>query len=141
MADITDIREAIAENLASISVPEWGDFQISAWMLAQPTPPCIHVFPAGTDYDLTMQRGGDTLHFTVQAFVPFGPDQGMQRNLDKFIATSGATSVKAALQSDPSLGGIVDDLIVRSCSGYRQYVFEGRPPCLGAEWAVDVITT
>jgi hypothetical protein len=139
MADITLIREAIAANLATVT-----GLQISAFMLGNPTTPSCHIFPGGPagdlEYDLAMARGLDRLPFTVQVFVAANNDQGPQRNLDKFMATEGALSIRAALESDRTLGGLANDLRVVRCTGYRQYVFDGRPPLLGAEWHVDVLT-
>lgn len=133
MASLTDIRDAIAANLSAIT-----DFQVSAWMLANPTAPSGHVFPGPTTFDVTAGRGFDQLELLVQIFVAQNSDRGAQENLDEYMAGSGARSVKQALESDPTLGGACADLRVTGCSGYRQFVFEGRAPLLGAEWTVDI---
>lgn len=50
--------------------------------------------------------------------------------------------VHEALESDRTLGGVVDDLRVTKHSGYRSYGTPGsdKPPRLGAEWTVLCLT-
>jgi hypothetical protein len=110
-------------------------------MLANPTPPAIHVFPADVLYDLAMVRGLDKWTFTVQGFVGFTTDIGAQVTLDLWLAPSGSGSVKVALEVDATLGGLVADTTVVDCSGYKVYVTEGRTPVLGAEWTVEILAT
>jgi hypothetical protein len=133
---LTQIREGIAANLAVLD-----GCQVSAYMLSNPTPPTIHVYPAEIDYDLAMGRGLDKWTFTVQAFVALSTDIGAQVKLDAFLAPSGSQSVKAAIEADGTLGGIVADTTVVSCTGYRVYARDGGGPVLGAEWQVDVLAS
>lgn len=141
-ATLTQIREGIATNLSAIP-----DVQVSAYMLASPTPPAIHVFPGtaaageAITYDLAFHRGLDEYHLTIQAFVGAVGDIGAQKLLDGFIAPTGTVSVKAAAESDRTLAGLVGSVHVTSCTGYRTYIAEGRPPVLGCEWAVEVLAT
>jgi len=136
MADLALIRAGLAANLGVLGIQN-----TSAYMLANPTPPSVHVFPAGVEYDLAMARGLDHWTLTVQLFVALSADIGSQVNLDRYLASSGALSVKAAIESDPTLGGSCADASVTSCSGYRQFVSEGRPPYLGVDWTVEVYAT
>jgi hypothetical protein len=133
---LTEIREGIAANLAVLD-----GCQVSAYMMANPTPPAVHLYPAQVDYDLAMGRGLDQWMFTVQAFVGLSTDIGAQMKLDEFMAPSGSQSVKAAVESDGTLGGIVADTTVVSCTGYRVYARESGSPVLGAEWQVDVLAS
>lgn len=136
MPDMTVLREGLAANLSSIP-----DIQVSAYMLANPTPPAIHVIPGETDYHATMGGGPDEWwHFTVQAFVAVVNDIGGQQRLDGMLASQGDYSVKAAIESDHTLGGACDDLIVDRRSGYQVFVPDGRGAVLGAEWQVRVLT-
>lgn len=138
-ATLTQIREALATALDAIP-----DVQASAYMLGNPTPPSVWVFPDETDYDETMQRGLDCFKFTVQGFAGLVADKAAQITLDKMLAPDGASSVKAAVESDRTLGGIVDDLRVVRHTGYQIY----QRPNLGsgtsqgqlisAEWTVEV---
>lgn len=133
------IRAGIAANLDAIP-----NVQASAYMLANPLPPSVWVVPDETDYDEAMQRGLDCVKITVQAFAGLVADQGAQALLDEMLDPAGATSVKAAIEADRTLGGVVDDLRVVRHTGYQ--VFQ-RPnlgsgtstgQLVGAEWSVDV---
>lgn len=136
MATLADVREGLAANLSAIP-----GCQVSAYMLANPTPPTIHLFPADINYDQTMGRGHDQWMFTVQAFVGSVSDIGSQKKLDEMLAPAGASSVKAAIESDLTLGGTADDLRVTTCSGYRELRREGGGPVLLAEWSVEVLVS
>lgn len=109
MATMAQIREGLAVNLSTIS-----GVQVSAYMLAAPTPPAIHIVPPAVEYHLAMQGGLGRLTFTVQAFVAFGTDIGAQKLLDTMRAPTGTQSVKAALEADRTLANVVKDLLVRS---------------------------
>ncbi len=134
MAKLSAIREGLAANLAPLQ-----DAQVSAYMLAAPTPPCIHVYPDEITYDRAMGRGEDDWQLVVHGFVGLTSDVGAQKRLDRWLASTGAESVKALIETDRTLDGACDDLFVQTCSGYRVYQLEGRPPTLGAEWTVLVI--
>jgi hypothetical protein len=137
---LSQIRAGLAANLAA-NLPA-NTVQVSGYMLANPTPPCIHLYPDGDlEYDLAMRRGLDKWRFTVQAFVTFTADIGSQVLLDGFLNPSGSTSVKQALEADSSLGGLVADVNVVKMSGYQVYIRDGMGPLLGAEWAVEIIAT
>lgn len=136
MATAAAIREGIAANLAPIP-----NMQISAYLLGSPTPPAIEIVPDGVTYDLALARGLDEWKFVVRAFVGFTSDIGAQKRLDLMLASSGSNSVKAAIESAPTLGGACDDLRVTAVSGYRQWARDGGNPVIGAEWQVEVFAT
>ena len=134
MADITTIREGLARNLERIR-----DIQVSAYMLASPVPPAMHIFPASIDYDRSHQRGLDIVNFTVEAIVAFGLDQGGQIRLDKLLAPSGMQSVKESLETDRTLGQMVQDLQVERMSSYRVVTIPNQnDQALAATWLVSV---
>jgi len=133
MASVKLIREGIAANLESLK-----GCQVSAYMLENPTPPTVWVFPGDEDYDLAARRGTDKLTFMVQAIAGIVTDQGAQQLLDEFMDDGGAKSIKAAVESDTTLGGAADDLHVTERSGYQQVTLEGRGRFVFAEWTVEV---
>jgi hypothetical protein len=133
MPELADIRAALAANLATLT-----DVQVSPYMLASPTPPCIEIYPDEVSYDQALQRGLDQWTLIVRAYVGLTTDQGAQIKLDELLAPSGAMSVKAAVESDPDLGGSIDDLRVTRASGYRIYARPGTGELLGCEWTVDI---
>src|SRR5262245_15343551 len=139
MASLTAIREAMAENLSSIS-----GMQVSPYLLSNPTPPAAHIFPSPTDpidFDKTMQRGHDDVVLIVQVFVALTGDIGPQKVLDQYLAGSGSKSFKAALESDPTLNGESDDLRVTGVTAYQRYVLPTGGEVLAADLRVEVLAT
>lgn len=132
MATLKDIRAGLAANLEAIQ-----GLQVSAYALSNPTAPCVEIVPADIEYDGAFGRGHDSWTVTVRVFVGMASDVGAQKRLDLHLASSGADSVKAAVESDATLGGAVDDCRVTTATGYRVYGAEGR--LLGAEWTVEAI--
>jgi len=131
---VSEIRAGLAANLATIT-----GTQIVSYQLSNPTTPSIAVFPAGVDYNQAMARGLDKWTFTVQAIVSASVDQNGQQLLDSYLAPTGSTSIRAALESDRTLGGKVQNVQVTRVSGYT--LFGDTPPVLGAEWTVEVWAT
>jgi hypothetical protein len=134
MADLGDIRAALAANLSSI--PGLNE---SPYLLGNPTPPAAEVQPADIDYHQAMGNGVERWTLIVRVFVGTMSDKGAQIRLDRLLASSGSESVKAAIESDTSLAGAVDDVTVTRCTGYRIFNREGMPSVLGAEWTVSVL--
>jgi len=114
MATITQIREGLAANLAALN-----GFQVSAYTLSNPTPPAIQVLPGEITYDLAMHRGLDEVVMLVQAFVALSSDIGSQKRLDELLDPTGADSLKTAVESDKTLGGLVGSVHVTDATGYR----------------------
>ena len=134
MADIATIREGLARNLESLR-----NVQVSAYMLASPTPPCLHIFPATIEYDRSMHRGLDFVNFTIEAFVAFGLDQGGQIRLDRMLAPTGLDSVKECVERDKTLGQMVQDVWVSRVSSYRTVQIPNQnDEALSATWLVTV---
>lgn len=136
MATLRQIREGLAANLASIP-----NLQQSAYMLSNPTPPSAEVVPGEVVYDQAFVRGHDVWMMKVRVMAGAVTDRGCQARLDRFLAPSGPDSVKAALESDPTLGGTVDDLHVQRSSGYQLMGRDGGGPVLSAEWDVEVLAS
>lgn len=139
-ASFTQIRKGIATNLGSLGDP----WQVSPYMIGNPTPPTIWVVPEESDYDEAMGRGLDCLKFTVQAFVGVVADQQAQARLDALLDPASSTSVKALVESDKTLGGAVQTLRVVKHHGYQIYEHPnvGRGMShgqfVGSQWSVDV---
>lgn len=135
MAATSAIREALRAALAAV----YTDWQTTAYFLANPSPPSIDVMPGGIAYDTAMARGNDDLTYIVRAIVPLTLDLGSQAKLDTLLDRSGATSMKATLEADKTLGGVVSDLRVTEASEYKVYAVVGGTDALGVEFTVEVI--
>jgi hypothetical protein len=130
------IREGLALNLAAIP-----GVQVSAYILANATPPVLEVLPGdpATEYDMTFRRGSDRWNLTIRGRVGNTGDIGAQKRLDRMLAPTGNESVKQAAETDRTLGGKADAIRVTTVSGYRTYMpAGGNTEQLGAEWTVEV---
>lgn len=140
MTAIADVREALATNLRTITKVE----NVSAYALDMIVAPCLEVDldPEGSDYDLTFGRGTDELRLVVRGFTAAVVTQAAQMTRDAWLAPSGEKSVKAAVESDETLGGLVDTLRVES---WRPIIVRSETipnsAFVGAEWRIFVMYT
>lgn len=155
MAVLIDIRQGLAANLATL-IPAGVD-NVSPYVIGNITPPIIWVRPDPgdlIDYHQAMGNGLEHWHLVVEAFVGSGLDIAAQQLLDQLVMSSGATSVKAALESDKTLTkrmalpnssvttgqtAVAQDLKVENAHGYQTYVMpDGQSSVWGAKWNVLV---
>lgn len=131
MADLSAIRQALADKMGNV----YG-LRSSATMPDAPRPPQAVILPDRIEYDLDMSRGADTFFFLVTVIVGRADDRAAQNNLDRFV--SGSDSIKAAIEADMTLGGVVNFARVTEMTNYRQ-INVGDTIYLGAEFEVEVV--
>lgn len=142
---LAQIRAGLVANLSTLKT-SYQDMQISPYILSNPTLPTIWIKPtpgAVTEYHQAMQSMGNpegqvTWSLTVEAYVAAGTDASAQIWLDELLSTTGAHSVKAAIEADKTLGGATDDLIVRRCITYQEFQRPTGDLAYGAGWVVEV---
>lgn len=135
MALLTSIRDGLKTNLETISgltayeyVPDWIE------------PPIALVAPINSlNYDSTMARGADTYEIPVIVYISRVDAQLSQDTVDGYLASTGATSVKAAIESDPTLGGAAMSVRVVSATDYGEYEVTQGTSFLGVTFNVEVI--
>ena len=135
MALLTSIRDGLKTNLETISgltayeyVPDWIE------------PPIALVAPINSlNYDSTMARGADTYDIPVIVYISRVDAQLSQDTVDGYLASTGATSVKAAIESDPTLGGAAMSVRVISATDYGEYEVTQGTSFLGVTFNVEVI--
>jgi hypothetical protein len=132
MATITEIRNALATNLGTIS-----GLRTSALVPDNPNPPMAIIEPQSIQFDTSMGRGLDTLNFMVSVIVGRVSERSGQNSLDSYCASSGSHSVKSAIESDRTLGGKANDCRVTGLSSYGQVTI-GDTTYLAADFAVTV---
>jgi len=88
------------------------------------SPPAAVVEPLEVDYDEAMQRGLDFYRAFILVIVGRMSDRSSQDRLDAYVTGSGASSVKAALETDRTLGGACSTLQVTSARP-REVVVSG----------------
>lgn len=118
MADITALSQGLASALTTIP-----KLRAQAEILDVVPVPCAVIgLPTGIEYDAVMARGADVFTFSVRVLVARASERSAQRSLAGYASGSGAQSVKAALESDPTLGGVADTCrVVRSRPDYFSY--------------------
>lgn len=125
------LRTAMVTNLETIS-----GLRVSKVLGGVVNPPMAQVGQVELDYDLTM-GGGFTGTCKVRVYASKADNAAGQAILDGYCDESGASSVKAALESDKTLNANVDTLRVTSLDGYGVYESNG-VEYLGAEFTVSL---
>lgn len=131
-ASISDVRNAIKTRLATIS-----GLRANATEPASPNPPAAWPIPRAGTYHAD-QGDNVTFPWVVRVVVnPSDLNRG-QTALDAYLSPTGTNSIKAALEADPSLGGVVDSLSVTGWTFYGRVEFEGGLVLLGGDVAVEI---
>ena len=133
MASISDLRNGLAANLATIS-----GLRTSATVPDSINPPIAVVMPGSITYDIAFARtGGDEYEFTVLVIVGRVDERTAQNRLDAYCSGTGTGTIKAAIESDKTLGGKAMSLRVTSLRNYNQLTV-GDTTYLSAEFVVQV---
>lgn len=101
MATIREVIDGIRTQLQTIS-----DLRTPKRVPDTVDPDAAVVRYAGTLFDTTMSRGSDDQNYIVQVFTSKASDRG-QDSLYDYCEGSGDRSIKAAMEADPTLGGLV----------------------------------
>ena len=104
MTTVSEIRDGLAANLLTAGV------RSSATIPDNPTPPLAYVGIQNVQYDGAFQGGLTTYNMIVSVIVSRVDERSGQNRLDGFINSAGSTSIKAAIESDRTLGSAVFDL-------------------------------
>ena len=132
MASITDIRAGLATRLGTIS-----GLRTTTETPDTISPPIAIVNVSNVNYDRTFQRGLDEYNFVVTVIVGRVGERSAQRLLDSYVSSTGASSVKLAIELDRTLGGKCDSLRVTDMRNYGSLVI-GEITYLAAEFNVVV---
>ena len=132
MASITAIRSGLATNLGTITGLRTG-----ATIPDNVNPPYAIVAPSGVDYHRAFNNALSTYNFTVTLVVGRVSERTSQNSLDAYCSPTGTSSIRVAVESDRTLGGVAFDTIV---TGMRNYgsVTIGDNTYLAAEFDIAV---
>jgi len=109
VTSITEIKSKLAERIATIP-----SLRVSTQIPDNPQPPVGIINLDNIQYDQAMAQGLTLANFTVQIIVARASARSAQNRLDGFVANSGASSVKSALELNRTLDGLIQDLRVVS---------------------------
>ncbi len=132
MASITDLRAGLATRLGTIS-----GLRTTTETPDTISPPVAIVNVQNVNFDRSFQRGLDEYNFVITVIVGRVGERSAQRLLDSYVSSTGASSVKLAVESDKTLGGKCDSLRVTDMRNYGSLVI-GEITYLAAEFNVVV---
>lgn len=113
VASLSQVRAGLRTRLETIS-----GLHTYADVPGTVTPPAAVVFPSqGVFLLYDTSTGSDDMTFVVRVFTSTAAEAG-QGNLDDFLARSGDRSVKAAIEADPTLGGVSHYAVVFEARAY-----------------------
>jgi hypothetical protein len=128
---ILDIRAGLAANISTIA-----GLRTSVDIPDNPNPPIAVIALSSVEYDGAFAGGLTEYNFEVTVLASRASERFAQRRLDEYTST-GATSVKKAIESDKSLGGKAFDVRVTRMSNIGT-VSLGEVSYLAADFAVTV---
>ena len=88
------------------------------------TPPCAVVGQLDLTFDIDNARGLDQANVDIYVIVQRFSERAGQDKLDAYLAGSGSSSIKTAIEGDRTLGGVVNTLRVTSAES-GQYESQG----------------
>lgn len=111
-ATISQIKAGLATRLATIS-----GLRTFAYQPDQLNAPLAYPMVEQVLYHRTMFNGLNEIVFTVTVIVARPTERPAEASLDAYVSPTGASSIRAAIEGDRTLGGIVDDCQVEQASG------------------------
>lgn len=126
MADITAIRTALAASISGIT-----GLRTDGQARDQVTPPCAVILPGSPliTYAVTMDGCIDMNLLVLVIISDAAPVEMTQRALDTYLSTGNgvdpATSVASAIESNNTLGGLIDYIQSVTVGNYGRINYSG----------------
>lgn len=133
---IGGIRAGLKANLSTVS-----GLRIAETIPDQPNPPMAVIGMPSIQYDTSFGRsavGTNIYDFPLSVIVGRVSERTAQTRLDTYAST-GVGSIKAAIESDRSLGGSAYDVRVREMTGVTSAII-GDVTYLIADFSVQVFS-
>lgn len=119
--DITAVREALRTRL--LTAFPTGLNVYARWPGALSSPAAV-VIRRQTEFDPTFDLAAEAT-LAIKVLVAVGSEDAAGEDLDDYVAPAGALSIRAALEGDPTLGGLVDYLHVATAEGEEITTYKG----------------
>jgi hypothetical protein len=103
----SQVRDALKTRLQTIS-----GLRVYEVIPEPITPPCAVVGQLDFTFDIDNARGLDQANVDIYVIVQRFSERAGQDKLDGYLAGTGATSIKAAIEGDRTLGGTCQTLRV-----------------------------
>lgn len=108
-ATVTQVTDGLKARLATVS-----GLRTFSYQPEQVNPPVAFPVLDSIDYHRAFGGGDVQMRFTIIVIVGRYLDRVAHANLDGFLSFSGATSLRAAIEGDKTLGGVANTLIMDS---------------------------
>ena len=125
MASLSSIRSGLSTRLATIS-----GLSVYSYVPDSIEPPTAVV---------GVMSSVDSYEIPLYLYVSRVDAELSQDSLDEFLAGSGSSSIKQAIEGDSTLGGVVSSARVVEASNYGVYTINSID-YLGVEFSVEIIT-
>lgn len=134
MSSIGDLAAGLKANLDTL------DIQVSKYPRSNPIGSLIHLWPSDIPaYHQAMQMGLTEIYFTVQLLFAYNDDAGTAARVYDYLEPTGSRSIRQAIESDRTLGGVADRVTVVSNSGLAPGVTLDNQPKLTSDWTVRIL--
>lgn len=110
-ATISQIAAGLATNLGTVA-----GLRTSAYQPEQLNPPCAFPVLNTVTYQNAFQGGDVQTDWTIHVIVGRYTDRTAQAVLDTYLSYSGSSSIRSAIESDRTLGGVAQTLVVMSAA-------------------------
>lgn len=110
----SQIHAAVSAALATVP-----GLRVADHLPEQVAPPMAVIQMETVTYHRTMQGGTSEWAFLISLIAGRMGDRAAQRQLDGWLSYDGSQSIRAALEADPTLNGIVQSLVVAEMASIR----------------------
>lgn len=131
-ATLQQQADGLETRLATISGLRVFDHVPDNWAT-----PCAFVVPDTVEYYNAFAGGDATHNWTATVVVGRQSDRSSQRQLFEYMSYSGTKSIRAAIEGDRTLGGVVQSLLVDRADNVRM-VSQGDQAYLAVDFAVRI---
>lgn len=108
-ATVSQVAEGIKTRLATVT-----GLRTFSYQPEQVNPPVAFPVLESIEYHGAMAGGNVRMRFNVMVIVGRYLDRVAHSNLDGYLSYDGATSLRAAIETDRTLGGVCQTLIMDS---------------------------
>lgn len=118
MATLPELVTALKDTINTYYLANDAGLQVYEYVPGQVAAPCVVIEPSEGEYHQTMGAAPSQHTLAAIAIVPQGERFSGQMELMQMISATGARSIKAAVASDPYLGGVAK---YADASKYRDF--------------------
>jgi len=108
-ATVSQVADGLKARLATVS-----GLRTFSYQPEQVNPPVAFPVLESIDYHKAFGGGNVQMRFTIIVIVGRYLDRVAHANLDGFLSFDGATSLRAAIEGDRTLGGVAQTLVMDS---------------------------